>query len=1136
MSCCQTDHSRQHFAGRRGIALVVVLAMLVIVTLLVVSFMTVMRLDRTATQSYSQSIKAEQLGQGALQLVIGELENEMKKDAAPDLTYADHALFTNVVSTNVVPQRVGANSVLTNLVKISTNAPAFIGSLRSGNLRASSVSSSMPSRNGRFISTNRWSQVYLGNFIDNASLPYWVMATRGGTSNGAGMTFGPAAANSANNPDPANTNYVIGRFAYAIYDEGGLLNLTMAGYPNTAASAAATKGAAVWADLAQIPGIVNPDALVQWRNAATYASYTNYVTSFAATNGFGKVHPGDRTFLSRGDLIRFAKDNGNVVSTNALPYLTTFSQDLNAPVFKPTTPTGSSINYSANANDASSINRFLPNVRVTTAFTRPDGTPATPGEPLLARRFPLSRLGLITYTATAAQDSDIHKYFGLIRSNASQPWVYSNADGTPATKIKTLSEVADEGREPNFFELLQAVILDGSTGVAKGGGMLPSPTSSGGLLCTDTKHTFQLLRIGANIIDQYDADNYPTTVSFQTALGTVTDNYQVYGIEDIPYPNKILLKFITSCPDQIPASMPNWFSPMNVEIFFEMWNPHQLTPASSNAGPTAFRIKVNSDKAIYRISSQKQYTIGSDTVTENFTPPTTDGPAPPYRSIPNTIVRFDASPTADPAGLPSSFREPRVIRNQGGLSPAVDGASILSFSTTGEKALGFTLNGPAIIEGEPPAGSRLHTDPAKKGSTDPDQWSLTWPFTSINGQFISKPWWWVFEIKDTIFSYQYQDALGNWQTYATSGGLEGNEKTGLNTSGFTVSVTPRNLALTDPTQNHPYARADNMDGRPWLRSDPRSPRLGMYLGDVRNIAAPQANAIILTRYSATPSPVAGDSALINANNDILNAEGNLAPAGWTKPLRLDWMSRNKSGDTPGGGWSYSAYTDPDAVVRPGDCYLSTTNQPMKANNTETRPIVLNRPFRSVAELGYVFRDTPWKTLDLFSPNSADTGLLDVFSIEDAPATSGRVGLNTRQPEVLKALLTGVRIREATTASAAVNLSAAEAETIAKAIVAHTTTNAQIDAGGLVQALSGINVVTNTSKMEHEAALRALASSTSARTWNLLIDVIAQVGKYPPNASSIENFVVEGERRYWMHVAIDRYTGKVISKYLETPDE
>src|SRR5207245_5771059 len=54
------------------------------------------------------------------------------------------------------------------------------------------------------------------------------------------------------------------------------------------------------------------------------------------------------------------------------------------------------------------------------------------------------------------------------------------------------------------------------------------------------------------------------------------------------------------------------------------------------------------------------------------------------------------------------------------------------------------------------------------------------------------------------------------------------------------------------------------------------------------------------------------------------------------------------------------------------------------NTSVYRPIMLNRPFRNVAELGYAFRDLPWKTLDFFTDKSADAGLLDIFTINDGP--------------------------------------------------------------------------------------------------------------------------------------------------------
>ena len=54
-----------------------------------------------------------------------------------------------------------------------------------------------------------------------------------------------------------------------------------------------------------------------------------------------------------------------------------------------------------------------------------------------------------------------------------------------------------------------------------------------------------------------------------------------------------------------------------------------------------------------------------------------------------------------------------------------------------------------------------------------------------------------------------------------------------------------------------------------------------------------------------------------------------------------------------------------------------------------------------------------------------------------------------------------------------------------------------------------------------------------RTWGLLIDLVAQTGHYKPNATSLTNdFVVEGEKRYWLHIAIDRFDGTIVGQQLE----
>jgi hypothetical protein len=54
--------------------------------------------------------------------------------------------------------------------------------------------------------------------------------------------------------------------------------------------------------------------------------------------------------------------------------------------------------------------------------------------------------------------------------------------------------------------------------------------------------------------------------------------------------------------------------------------------------------------------------------------------------------------------------------------------------------------------------------------------------------------------------------------------------------------------------------------------------------------------------------------------------------------------------------------------------------------------------------------------------------------------------------------------------------------------------------------------------------------------NLLIDVVAQSGRYPPGETDPKKFIVEGEQHYWVHVAIDRFTGQVIDRQVEVVRE
>ena len=237
------------------------------------------------------------------------------------------------------------------------------------------------------------------------------------------------------------------------------------------------------------------------------------------------------------------------------------------------------------------------------------------------------------------------------------------------------------------------------------------------------------------------------------------------------------------------------------------------------------------------------------------------------------------------------------------------------------------------------------------------------------------------------------------------------------------------------------------------------------------------------------------------------------------------------------------YTDPDGVVRPGDAYL---NNPPTGDGCPTfnggtttgrRPVILNRPFRSVGELGYVFRDLPFKSLDFWSSSSADGALLDLFGVNDnePPVVAGQVDPNNAPAPVLQAIIAGTMKNESTS----LTCSNSDAQTIAVQLASKIGATPLGNRADLAAAVSGaVNAAMAAvpdlrNKAYGETAVRALSSVTNTRTWNLLIDVIAQSGGFTPVATDLNRgFAVQGERRYWLHIAIDRFTGKVVDQQLE----
>jgi len=186
----------------------------------------------------------------------------------------------------------------------------------------------------------------------------------------------------------------------------------------------------------------------------------------------------------------------------------------------------------------------------------------------------------------------------------------------------------------------------------------------------------------------------------------------------------------------------------------------------------------------------------------------------------------------------------------------------------------------------------------------------------------------------------------------------------------------------------------------------------------------------------------------------------------------------------------------------------------------------------VGELGSVFRESPWRTIDFASgPRSPDRDLLDLFSAFPTPTSGLRAGvvdLNTRQPAVLAALLSG------SVTSGSGSITPQVASTYASGMAALTGDNPLTNRAQLVDLVFSNVIATSSdiSKESREAAVRALAEVGQTRTWNLLIDVVAQSGGFRGTSPSATNFIVTGERRVWVSVAIDRISEAIVDKQSE----
>lgn len=480
-------HPRPHLPHREdGIALVIVLGFVVLLCLLVVAYFNRTTTDRQLADASFNQMDADTLARGALDIIVADLKQEIAIGSTASIT-SGVITYTPKVPANVVPQRSGTQATTPNLIRRSVSSDSIsspgIGS------RASAVNSTTDaSANGRSISLARWNSHYLipkSNLTSDASdplasfvAPDWTLLSRNGPSIRGNLGSGVTA---LNNRAVTNANYVIGRYAFAIYDEGGLLDINIAGFPSPTpvpASIPGRKGTIAFADLTALPttasGFVTNTAInrmVAWRNYATaqptgtFPSFTftatassNFATYFLDTaRNFGVVGTAvsagrtDQAFITRAQLIQLRSDIS--ASVNMLQYLATFSRETNKPTW---------------------------------------------GTAPLTNRFPLAKLAQVV--PNPGNPAAVKIDFGLVWK--SDHWEYWGSSGTAEQSIIP----AITGASADFFQLLSY-------------GRSNPPIA-------------ETLKLGASLIDQYDADNTTTVIEY--AGGPPPS--RAYGMEALAIP------------------------------------------------------------------------------------------------------------------------------------------------------------------------------------------------------------------------------------------------------------------------------------------------------------------------------------------------------------------------------------------------------------------------------------------------------------------------------------------------------------------------------------------------------------------------------------------------------------------------
>jgi len=836
----------------------------------------------------------------------------------------------------------------------------------------------------------------------------------------------------------------------------------------------------------------------------------------------------------------------------------------------------------------------------TDTYTVKKGEPLIQGRFPLAR---LRLLADREADGTPKHQEEIKKYFGLTWNPTDKIFSYTSGDPestTPVSSIKTLVQLAKSinggtVREPDFFEWLKASIDPGSLGQTGG-----DTYREVGSAAWEESKDLHILRIGANIIDQSDPDSIPTGIRSEFS-SVASGPFDSFGSENLPYLNEVIttarregtklvgyLQFELWNPYRsFPGHVPVGFDGkpltkvhvgtlsgkvlMEPRCFFKdrqaldhgkpnvTWSSqNKMILASIDVLSSADFDSTDLSGISFQVDLLASPGFGEPAIATNSGADITNPLSDPDK-LNRPVIRAGVQPenlvnaiqiATAPADPPGGFGSkslsqiyPELVKSDG-TAELKDGTILPNthdFFKPGNpnrayNAVAFIADGTSAysvptspvtfqLEIETANGARFpmsrYNDLALGRHTGDDALGISnsiWCDIDNTAEATKGTNWETFVSGTTNWISKASDAtnscFANWNKYAIRKGY------------FMVDARTERLGLAEQIIASPGASILTSDSM-WAGSAPWGSNYDMV-------------------YSLYGAPGKADQ---NPNSDTpLSHWMQLQSAGGQYVGVPAALARNYAGNDIATYY----YEDSDGTVRRADTgwverqalpMLPVTAYPDDSTSfpsaRNSRPVMLDRPFRSVAELGCVFRDIPWKSLDLFSPDSADRRLLDVFSIEDRPTMTGKINPNIATAETLKALLRGASL-DPSDPDSAETVPSGKADAVADEIegLNPSTPSEEIVSG---EKLASILSASGTSKpdggfspykAQTENFLRALSSTTDTRSWQLMLDVVAQSGKIASTGASLNDFVVEGQKRFFVYLTLDRITGEIVDKHVE----